>query len=85
MTSLPLVQIRPTKGIAAGGWFFLSAIVLALSAFLTIDSDAQKKKPPQPGKDDPIHDPANAVASNDSVKQPEQPFAARPSLPPAGF
>jgi putative membrane-bound dehydrogenase-like protein len=44
-------------------WFFLLAIVLALLAFAAVDVSAQKKK--GPAKDDPIHDPANAVANLD--------------------
>ena len=43
-------------------WFFTSAIVLGLFVFITIDSDAQKKKP-QPPAD--VHDPANAVKNLD--------------------
>jgi putative membrane-bound dehydrogenase-like protein len=44
-------------------WFFRSAVVLALLAFVGVDVSAQKKKGPV--KDDPIHDPANAVANLD--------------------
>jgi putative membrane-bound dehydrogenase-like protein len=45
-------------------WFSISAVAFALLAFVAVDGDAQKKKPPIVGND-PIHDPANAVKNLD--------------------
>jgi len=46
-------------------WILVSAIVLGLIAFVTLDTSAQKKKPPFPQPNPEVHDPAKAVGNLD--------------------